>query len=439
MLRTHRWTWVIGLLVGLWSVVPVLAQDRSRQVLQIIVEGPLTPATVAYIERSIDIAEGAQAEALILTLNTPGGRIDWMQEIVEAIRASRVPVVVYVWPRGASAASAGTLIALAGHAAAMAPETTIGAASPVGSEGAELDETLERKVKEDIRALARGLTERRGEDATRLAEAMIEEARAVSASEALAANLIDFVAFDLADLLRQLDGFTVEVAGSPVTLATATASVHSIEMSPIEQILTRIADPNIVAILLFIGIQAILIEMGSPGGWVAGFIGVVCLALAIYGLGILPVDWFGLVLIAIAFMLFVLDIKAPTHGALTVAGAVTLIAGLLVLFSGPGMEEFGRLSIPLVVALGVGTALFFLFIVAKGLRAQRARPATGVEGLLGSTGVARGDLTPEGFVFVHGERWRAIAEDGEVKQGTPVQIVGIDGFRLKVRRAPNGS
>ena len=434
MLRRHGWRWAIGWMVLLSSIVPVTAQERSRELVQIAVEGPLTPVTVAYVERAIHIAERDNAEALILTLNTPGGRIDWMQQIVEAIRASHVPVVVYVSPRGAAAASAGTLITLAGHVAAMAPETTIGAASPVGGEGEDLGETLERKAKEDLRALARGLTERRGKDATQLAEMMIEEARAVSATEALAAGLIDVVASDRVDLLRQLDGFTTDLAGRPVTLATATASVRSIEMSLIEQILTRIADPNVVALLLFIGAQAILIELGSPGGWVAGFIGVVCLALSVYGLGILPVDWFGLVLIALAFVLFVLDIKAPTHGALTLVGALTLIAGLLVLFSKPGVEEFGRLSIPLVLALGAGTALFFMFIVAVGLRAQRARPVTGVEGLIGSTAVARSDLTPEGFVFVHGERWRAIAEEGEVKTGTPVQVVEIDGFRLRVRR-----
>ncbi|MGH2593379.1 MAG: NfeD family protein, partial [Anaerolineae bacterium] len=288
--------------------------------------------------------------------------------------------------------------------------------------------------KEDVRALARGLTARRGEKATELAEAMIEEARAASASEALADGLIDFVALDQADLLRQLDGFTVEVANRSVTLATANARVRSIEMSLIEDILSRVADPNVVALLLFIGVQAILIELGSPGGWIAGFIGVVCLALALYGLGILPVNWFGLALIVLAFVLFVLDIKAPTHGALTIVGAITLIVGLLVLFSQPGVEEFGRLSIPLVIALGVGTALFFGFIVAKGLRAQRASPVTGIEGLVGSIGVARSELAPQGLVFVQGERWQAIAEDGPVAAGAPVQVVGIDGFRLKVKR-----
>ena len=434
MLQRLRYVWFISLLAALLASVPATAQDDSPEVYQIAVEGPLTPVTVSYIERSIGLAERAGAQALILTLNTPGGRSDWMQQIVEAIRASEVPVIVYVSPRGASAASAGTLITLAAHVAAMAPETTIGAASPVGEGGEDLGETLERKAKEDVRALARGLTQRRGAQATQLAEAMIEEARAVSASEALAAGLIDFVASDQASLLRQIDGFTVEIAGRSVTLITATAAVRSIDLSLIEQILSRIADPNLLALLLFIGAQAILIELSSPGGWVAGFIGVVCLALAIYGLGIVPVDWFGLILIAIAFVLFILDIKAPTHGALTIMGAITLVAGLLVLFSQPGVEEFGRLSIPLVVALSLGTAIFFGFIVAKGLRAQRAKPVTGVEGLIGSTGIAREDLTPEGFVFVQGERWRAIAEEGQVPKGTPVKVIGIEGFRLKVQR-----
>ncbi len=434
MMRRSSWRWSVGLLAALLTVAPLAAQDEAPRVYRIAVEGPLTPVQVTYVERSIGIAERDGAEALLLALNTPGGEINLMQRTVEIIRASEVPVIVYVSPRGAAAASAGTLITLAGHAAAMAPETTIGAASPVGGEGQDIDETLERKIKEDIRALARALTERRGAQATELAEATIEEARAVFATEALDAGLIDFVAADQADLLRKLDGFMVDVAGRAVTLRTAAAQVAPLEMTLIEQILNRVVHPNILALLLFIGAQAILIELSSPGGWVPGFIGVISLALAVYGLGILPVNWLGVGLIVVAFVLFILETTTPTHGALTIVGAITLIAGLLVLFSQPGVEEFGRLSIPLVVVLSLGTALFFGFVVAKGLRAQRARPVTGAEGLIGSIGVARGDLTPEGFVFVQGERWKAIVEDGEVKEGTPVQVVGIDGFRLKVRR-----
>lgn len=429
-----RWFSILVLLAMLLPSLPAVAQADAPRIYRIAVEGPLTPVMVNYLERSIGIAENNDADALLVLLNTPGGQINLMQRMVELIRASRVPVIVYVSPRGAAAASAGTLITLAAHAAVMAPETTIGAASPVGDQGQDVDQTLDRKIKEDMRALVRGLTERRGAQATEVAEATIEEARAVSSTEALQIGLIDFVAVDQADLLGKLDGFPVEVDGRRILLQTAGAQVEPIDLTWIEQILHVVIDPNVIAILLFIGVQAILIELSNPGGWVAGFIGVICLGLAIYGIGILPVNLFGLGLIGVAFVLFLLDITAPTHGGLTIVGAITLIAGLEVLFSQPGGEEFGRLSVPLVITLSVGTALFFGFVVTKGLRAQRARPVTGTEGLIGAVGVARGDLAPQGYVLVQGERWQAVAEDGEVKQGARVEVVGIDGFRLKVKR-----
>lgn len=430
---------ICSFLTVLLATVATAAQDEAPRVYRIVLQGPLTPVWATHIERSIAAAERDGAEALLIVLDTPGGQINLMQQLVEIMRASDVPLVVYVSPRGAAAASAGTLITLAAHVAAMAPETTIGAASPVGGEGEDIGETLEQKVKQDIRALARALTDRRGEQATSLAEAMIEEAKAVHAHEALAAALIDFVAVDEPDLLRQLDGFTVEVANRPVMLNTTGAQIQTLEMSWFEQLLNRVIDPNILAILLFIGIQAILIELSNPGGWVAGFIGVVCLALALYGLGVIPVNWFGLALIVIAFALFIYDLTTPTHGVLTTVAAGTLVAGLLVLFSEPGAEQFGRLSLPLAIGLGAGAAAFFGFVLWKGLRAQRAKPAFGGDSLIGSTGVARSDLTPQGFVLVEGERWQAVGEDGEVKEGTPVQVVGRDGLRLSVRRVQPGT
>jgi membrane-bound serine protease (ClpP class) len=430
------WLMISGLLGVFLTIIPAAAQDAAPRVYRIMLEGPLTPVWATHVERSIAAAERDGAEALLIVLNTPGGQINLMQQLVEIMRASDVPLVVYVSPRGAQAASAGTIITLAAHASAMAPETTIGAASPVGGAGEDIGETLEQKVKQDLRAQVRALTGRRGEQAMSLAEAMIEEAKAVHADEALAAALIDFVAVDESDLLRKLDGFTVEVADHPVTLSTTGAQIQTLEMSWFEQLLSRVIDPNILAILLFIGVQAILIELSNPGGWVAGFIGVVCLALALYGLGVIPVNWFGLALILIAFALFIYDLTAPTHGVLTVVAAGTLVAGLLVLFSEPGAEQFGRLSLPLAIGLGVGAAAFFGFVLVKGLRAQRAKPAFGGDSLIGSTGVARGDLKPEGFVFVEGERWRAVAEDDAVEGGASVQVVGRDGLQLKVRRVP---
>jgi membrane-bound serine protease (ClpP class) len=274
-------------------------------------EGAVAPAMQEYIQRGLGIAESRSADLVILQLDTPGGSIDTMNNIVQAIRDSRIPVVVYVSPRGAMAASAGTMITLAGHASAMAPETIIGAASPVGGQGEDLGETIKAKEIEALKATVRTLGERRSEEAIALAESTIEEARAASANEAVEAGLVDFFASDLDDLITQLDGFEVHLTDGARTLETTNASTETVEASFIEQLLAMLTNPNIVFLLITIGAQAIFIELGSPGGWVAGFIGVVCLALAGYGLGWLPVNWFGIVFLATSFVLFILDIKAP--------------------------------------------------------------------------------------------------------------------------------
>ncbi|HLB64965.1 MAG TPA: ATP-dependent Clp protease proteolytic subunit, partial [Anaerolineales bacterium] len=321
--------------------------QAGPEVVLLRLRGPLTPAMAEYLDRGLTLAERDGALAVILQLDTPGGQIDLMTRMVQAIRASTVPVVVYVAPRGAIAGSAGTVITLAGHASAMAPETAIGAASPVGGQGEDLGETIEAKEKEILRATVRSLASRRSPEAIALAEATIEEARAASAEEALAIGLVDFMANDVEDLIAQLDGFTVYLASGPRTLQTSGAMVVEIPQTFIEQILQALTNPNIVFLLLSVGVQAVLIELSSPGGWVAGFIGFVCLALGAYGLGILPVNWFGLAFIIIAFVLFIVDIKAPTHGALTVAGVGSFILGALVLFNSPGTPEFQRVSVPL--------------------------------------------------------------------------------------------
>jgi len=415
----------------------VRGAGNAGEALVLTSNGPLTPAMLEYLQRGIRLAERDNAEVLIFQMNTPGGSIDLMNSMIEMIRASTVPVVVYVAPSGAMAGSAGTLITLAGHAAAMAPATTIGAASPVGSGGAELDPTIARKEKEILKATARSLTEWRGTAAMTLAENAIENAQAVSSSEARAANLIDVVASDVPDLLRQLNGFTVAINGSPRPLRTANLQVVTIPISFIEQILAMLTDPNIVLVLMAVGVQAILIELSSPGGWVAGFVGVVCLALAGYGLGILPVNWFGLVFLAVAFVLFVLDIKAPTHGALTVAGAGSFIVGALTLFNSPGVPAFERVSVPLVVVTALAFAGSFFIILTFALRAQRSPLRSGRKLLVGRTGVARTDLDPDGMVQVAAETWSARLEEGEsrVEKGTPVEVVAVEGIHLRVRRS----
>jgi membrane-bound serine protease (ClpP class) len=431
---------LIWLCLIAFSVVPshpAQAQTSSQQIIVLTADGPITPAMASYLSRGIKIAERQGAEALIFQLNTPGGSITTMTEMEQAILASTVPVIVYVAPSGAMAASAGTIITLAGHASAMAPNTTIGAASPVGSQGENLATTEELKVKNALAAIARSLTQRRGPTAMALAEDTIQNAVAVSSDEALQAGLIDFIATDLNDLRSQLDGFTVTVNGQPVTLQTANASFVPINISLIEQALLIVTDPNIVFLLITIGVQAIIIEISSPGGWVAGFIGVVCLGLATYGLGILPVNWFGLLFIATSFVLFILDIKAPTHGALTAAGVGSLIVGALVLFNTPATPSFQHVSVPLVIGVSVVSGGIFFVIMMIAVRAQHVPIRTGEESMIGRKGVARTDLAPKGSVQVGGELWTAELEEGGAKipAGARVEVVKVEGLRLIVRKA----
>lgn len=421
---------------------PARAQDQSPTVLLLTANGPLTAAMHEYLQRGLRVAEQRGAELVIFQLNTPGGDVDLMQKMVETIRTSDIPVVVYVAPRGALAGSAGTVITLAGHAAAMAPETAIGAASPVGPGGEELGETIAAKQKNIIKATVRSLAERRSAEAIALAESTIESAEAVSASEALQVGLIDFIANDVDNLLAQLDGFTVAMHdGSERSLNTQNAEVSELSASFIEQLLGALTNPNIIFLLLTIGVQAILIELSSPGGWVAGFIGAVCLALAAYGLGVLPVNWFGLIFLAIAFVLFVLDIKAPTHGALTAAGVASLIVGTLVLFNSPAVPSFQRVSVPLVIGVSIATGGLFFIVLTFALRAQRAPVRMGHESIAGRQGVVRIELNPLGMVQLGGELWTAELVDRTQKMapGERVEVVRVEGLKLFVQKAQAAS
>jgi len=427
--------WLIVLMLGTLTTV-VEAQTPDDTVIVLSVEGPLTPVLVQYLDRGLGLAEAQGADLVILQLNTPGGSTDLMSQMVTRIRSSQIPVVVYVTPNGAMAGSAGTIITLAAHAAYMAPETVIGAASPVDSEGGDLGETMDAKIKNVLSAQVRSLAERRGPEAVALAEDTIRSARAVSASEALAVGLIDGIAVDLPDLLEQLDGRTVWVNRVEQTLHSRDLTPQPIGQTFIEELLQLLTNPNLVFLLLSIGVQAVLIELSSPGGWVAGFIGAVCLALAIYGLGILPVNWFGLIFLLIAFVLFILDLKAPTHGALTVAGVGSFIAGALVLFNSVRIPGVPRISIPLVIGTGIFIAVTFSFAVSLALKAMRAPSIMGRDSLVGRQGIVRLAVAPRGQVRLGGEIWVAELPEGEttpIPAGQLVVVVAVEGLRLKVR------
>lgn len=432
---------MFGLLLILFASLslifqPARAQSNEPLALVMTADGPIMPPMLEYIKRGIEVADRRNAEVLIIQLNTPGGNLDTMLLIIQEIRASEVPVVVYVAPRNAIAGSAGAMVTMAGHASAMAPETSIGASSPISGSGENLDSTSAAKAREISKAAIRDFVSPRGEEALALAEAMIDEAKAVTAKEALEANLVDFIVDNVDDLLESLDGFTVQMGSGPRTLRTTSADIEYFDMTFIEEFLLLLTNPNIAFLLLAIGVQAVLIEISSPGGWVAGFIGVVCLTLAVYGMGVLPINWFGIIFLVTAFVLFILDIKAPTHGALTTAGVASFIVGALVLFNSPGVPEFQRVSVPLVIATGLALGLLFFGILVFALRALRVPVSAGVESFVGKTGTAVSWGEAGGQVQLHSELWTADAADGSarIRKGDRVEVVEVKGLRLKVRK-----
>lgn len=415
------------------------AQSGDPVIVTLRMEGALHPVMLEHLKRAQVIAEREGAAAIVLELDTPGGEVNLMNQIVEQIRGSDVPVIVYVAPRGAMAASAGTLITLAGHLSAMAPETTIGAASPVGSGGEDIGETMESKIKGIMRATVRSLAANRPPEAIELAEDMIETANAVSVDEALEVGLIDFKANNLNHLLQQVDGRTVRLDDEERVLHTGGWRVVEVPMTLLENILTVLANPNIAFLLLAVGVQAILIEISSPGGWVAGFIGVVCLLLATYGMGLLPVNWFGLLFLVLAFVLFIMEFQTPTHGGLTIAGVGAFIIGALVLFNSPNVPSFQRVSVPLVIGTGAAIGVLFLMVLTFALRAQRAPLlVTTSTSVIGQVGVVNTPLNPLGTVQIDSELWTAEVEDGggPVPKGERVEITGLENLRVKVRRLP---
>ncbi|MGH2537408.1 MAG: NfeD family protein [Candidatus Promineifilaceae bacterium] len=435
---------ISGLLLALLAAAALVpaAAGQGRAVLVAQMDGPVTQAMAGYFERAIQAAEAAESEALVIVLDTPGGELGVTLQIVQAFRNAEVPVIVFIGPAGAQAASAGSVILAAAHAAGMAPETVVGAASPVDSSGGDIGDTLLRKVTEDLKATMRNLTGRRGPEAVTLAEAMIENAKAVTADEALEAGFIDAVAASVPQLLEELDGLEVEVGGQTEILETAEAAQEPFDASAIEDLLHALSNPLLVGLLLTVGIQAILIELSSPGGWVAGFLGLISLGLALYGLGTLPANWLGLGLVILAFGLFILEIKTgAATGALAVAGVLSLLAGLLVLFNSPGTPAFARISLAAAAGISVVSSLFFLLLVGKALAAQNRPAITGREGMLGEIGTVRVPFQPAGpeggayfgKVLVRGELWRAAA-DAPIPAGERVVVAGMDGFTLRVQR-----
>ena len=392
----------------------------------IIVTGMIGPATASYISRAVDEAESQSAQCLLIQLATPGGLLDSTKAIVQKFLASTVPTVVYVAPQGAQAGSAGCFITLAADIAAMAPATAIGAAHPVEMGGGEIDKTMKEKLENFYSSYIESIAVKRKRNAE-WAKSSVRESAATSAEKALQMKIIDFIAKDREDLLRQLDGR--EVNGKK--LKTAAATVGEIPMSLREKIFQGIAHPEMMLVLTLIVMYGIIGELTSPGAILPGVAGVIALVLLLYLAAALPVNAAGLALFGVAFALFLIDAFAPTHGVLTAGGIVAFFLGALMLFD--RSDPYLRLSLAWIIPATVVTALFFMFVVGSGLRAQRMPIKAGAETMRGKTVTALTRIDGQGGkVFVEGEYWQAVS-DVPVEQGQPVEIVGMEGLTLKVK------
>lgn len=405
------------------------AENRAGQVMVITVQGVINPVSSEYIEKSIEEANEQGMEALVIELDTPGGLDTSMRSIIKVINVSEVPVVVYVAPSGARAASAGVFITMAAHIAAMAPGTNIGAAHPVGI-GGKMDKTMVEKVTNDAVAYIKSIAERRGRN-VKWAEDAVRESVSVTAREALKLGVIDLVSKDIKSLLDSIDGMKVKTPAGEKVLHTRGASVVRKEMGLRLKILATISNPNIAYILMLLGFYGLFFEFTNPGSIFPGVVGGICLILAFYAFQTLPVNYAGLLLIILAVILFVLEVKITSGGILTIGGIISMIIGSIMLFESPG--PFIKLSIYLIVPAVLITAFFFSLTVGLAVKAWKRKPVTGVEGLTGLEGVAHTDVFEGGMVLVHGEYWRAYSDE-PIKKGERVIVESVSGLRIKVRK-----
>jgi membrane-bound serine protease (ClpP class) len=422
------------LLLAVFLAVLPAAAAPSTDVLRIRIEGVIAPSTAHYLQRAIREAESRNAAALVVELDTPGGLLKSMEDMTRSMLNATVPVIVYISPSGARAASAGVFITYAANIAAMAPATRIGAAHPVvvGQDGGQEDSASMEKITNDAVAGIRGVARRRGRNAD-WAEDAVRKSVSVGEEEALRLHVVNVVAPTLSELLRRVDGMKVETASGPRTLRTAGLPVRTLGMDPSERFLDLLSDPNIGLILMTIAIYGIIFELSNPGAILPGVIGAIALVLALASFAILQVNVAGLALIALSVVFFIADIKVPGHGVLTVGGVLAFLLGALLLTE--RQAPYLRVSLLLAVFIALLTGAFFLYAVGAGIRAQRGRARMGRESLVGLEGVARTDLAPEGTVHVAGEMWTASAEDGRIAEGERIQVVGVDGLRLRVRPA----
>ncbi|MEK6582213.1 MAG: nodulation protein NfeD [Nitrospirota bacterium] len=406
------------------------SETKKNNVIVITVNGVINPSSAEYIGKSIKKANERKPEALIIELDTPGGLDTSMRIIVKDIIGSEVPVVVYVSPSGARAASAGVFIMLASHVAAMSPGTNIGAAHPVGV-GEKMDKTMAEKATNDAAAYVRSLSERTGRNA-KWAEDAVRKSISATETEALNQKVIDLVSKDLNTLLSDIDGRKVRTVMGEKTLKTANVNVIREEMSLRHKILNFITDPNVAYMLMLLGFYGLFFELTNPGAIFPGVMGGICLILAFYAFQTLPVNYAGLLLIILAIILFILEIKIISHGVLTIGGVISMLIGSLMLFESPG--PFMKLSLFLILPAVILTALFFTIVLGLAYKAHKRKPVTGSEGLIGLKGIAGTDITNNGgMVLLRGEIWSAYSDE-TISKGEKIIVESVTGLKVKVKK-----
>lgn len=472
-------SWRVIIFLSLVLALPLTAaltvgedkmDDGRAIVARIVVDGPISPVSADYIQKQVEKAEDNGTDLVILQLDTPGGLMTSTRQIVKVLLGARVPVAVYVAPPGARAASAGVFITMAAHVAAMAPGTNIGAAHPVNigggnplspkketpeegkrgeGEGEEDQETGKRgngeegkkpaesgedvmgqKVLNDTVAFIRSIAEKQGRNAD-WAEKAVRESVSVTEKEALELNVIDIIAENVDELLAAMDGMSVKVSGEEVVLAVAGGEVVERPMGWRYRVLGALSDPNVAYILMMLGIYGLFFELANPGVILPGVLGGIFLILAFFSFQVIPINYAGFLLILVAVILFILEVKVVSYGMLSVGGIATLFLGSLMLFE--SADPYYKLSLSLVIGVTAFTALFFVVGLGLAIRVQRKKPTTGTEGLIGEPGVVTVSLTPEGTVKVHGEIWKAVA-GGSIETGGKVRVKAVEGMLLKVEK-----
>lgn len=419
---------ILSLVITLW-LFPIGAHAaQAGEIVVATYEGVINPVTAEYLHDALVSAETSGAQALIVNLDTPGGLDTSMRLIVKDMTSSPIPVIVFIAPSGGRAASAGVFLTMAAHVAAMAPGTNIGAAHPVAMGGGEMDQTMKEKVENDAVAYIKSIAEQRGRNVS-WAEDAVRKSVSITEQEALKLKVIDLVADDLPTLLKQLHGRKVVLASGSITLVTEGVSTREFPMGLRLELLKALSDPNIAYLLMTIGTIGILAELYNPGAILPGIVGAISLILAFYSLQSLPINYAGVLLLILGVVFFILEATVTSYGLLAIGGVASMIFGSLMLIKSDA--EFFQISWAVIIPVIITTATVSLFIVGMGVRAMRRLPETGREGMIGSVGIAKTALRPEGKLAIHGELWDAVS-DAPAEAGTCAKVLRVEGLTLYV-------